>query len=119
MFFIAGFGSRIRERSPAKGICPACGEIGFLHIVRESQTLSLFFIPVASFGGKYLATCTACASVMELSREAGKRCEKDPTGQIGYGELTVLKNNYAAKCPCCGRKIFDDHIYCPRCGEKV
>lgn len=93
MFFIAGINPKIKHAGGVTGTCPACGQTGKLFVVKQYQSLSLFFLPVFSFGKEYLATCGKCASVMELTGEAGKRVEQSPGATLAAGELTVIKNN--------------------------
>ena len=119
MLFIAGVNPKLKEQGIANAQCLACAQADQLHIVKEVKTVNLFFIPVASLGEKYYATCPSCASVMELGREAGKKLARYPQAQILRGELRMIKNNSAAKCNSCGRRVYDDHLFCPGCGIEL
>lgn len=119
MFLIAGLSPKISHVGSVDGHCPACGSKGKLFVVKQSQALSLFFIPLLKFGGEYLATCGRCASVMEVEREAGKRTERDLGTSLKAGEMQVVKNNYGPTCSACGRRVYSDQSYCPGCGEKL
>lgn len=119
MFLIAGLNPKLQQMGAADGECPACGARGKLFLVKQSQALTLFFISVFKFGGEYIATCSSCASVMELDKDAGRRAERDPGATLYAAELHVIKNNARPVCPGCGRRVADDHSFCPGCGHKL
>jgi len=117
MFFIVGVNPRLRPLGAANGVCPACkNEGGQLHIVKQHQSLSVFFLPLFSFGSDYIATCGSCASVMSLEGKTGKRLEKDPSMPIPPGDLQVVKNNNLPRCRGCGRRASFGYSFCPGCG---
>jgi Zn finger protein HypA/HybF involved in hydrogenase expression len=118
MFFVAGLSPKLYQIGSVTGECPACGGEK-LFLVKKSQALSIFFIPVVKFGGEYLATCGTCASVMELHKEAGKRAEKDLHTTLSAHEMRVIKNNAGHRCSQCGRRVYEDESYCPGCGHKL
>ena len=119
MIFIAGVSPRLRQLGFAGGVCPACGVSGRLHIVKQSQYISLFFIPLIPFGGEYIATCGGCASVSALRKESGKRFEREPERPLGLHDLELIKNNHGARCSRCGRRAEPGYVYCPGCGDRL
>ena len=119
MFFIAGVSPRLRQLGIASSACPACKESGRLHIVKQCQSISVFFIPLFSFGADYIATCGSCASIMALAGKIGKRLEKDPSMPLDPHDLQVVKNNHAPKCPNCRWRASTGYSFCPGCGHRL
>ena len=119
MIFVAGVSPRLKQLGMIKGACPACAESGRLHIVKQCQAFSLFFIPVLSFGCGYIVTCASCASIMALRKNTGKKLEKDPAMSIGHDDLELLKNNHGPRCPHCKGRASDAFNFCPGCGSKL
>lgn len=119
MFFIAAFNPKLNQIGSIAGKCPVCGVQDKLFLVRQRQVLSVFFIPVFHFGGGYIATCGKCASVMEISKDAGKAAEKDSDFIIQDHQIKIIKNNVGSRCPSCGRHIYSDQSFCPGCGIKL
>lgn len=119
MFLIAGLNPRLKRIGCVPGHCPVCGSTGNLFVVREAQAVSVFFIPVVSFGKRYLATCSSCASVMELWEEAGRQVEENPHLPIRRQDMRVVNNNYHPSCSGCGTRISPDFDYCPGCGKSL
>ena len=119
MIFIAGVSPRIKQLGFAGGVCPACGASGRLHIVRQSQCVSLFFIPLIPFGGEYIATCGSCASVCALRKEAGKLFERDPGLPLHPHDLELIRDNRVLRCSRCGHRAQPGFVYCPGCGDRL
>lgn len=119
MFLIAGIHPKLDRLGNVAGECPVCSARDKLFLLKQSQALRLFFVPVFRFGGKYLATCGQCASVMELPKEAGRRVERDSSVTLSARELRVLKNNAGPRCPQCGRRTCREHAHCPDCGQTL
>ena len=119
MIFIAGISPRLRQLGYTRAACPACGADGRLHIVKQSQCVSLFFIPLIPFGGEYTATCGGCASVFALSKEAGKRFEREPEQPLSPYDLELIKNNHSVCCSRCAHRAQPGYAYCPGCGERL
>jgi len=119
MIFIAGVSPRLKQLGIAGGLCPVCGASGRLHIVKQSQCVSLFFIPLIPFGGEYTATCGSCASVFALRKEAGKRFEREPGRHLGHYDLELIKNNQTQRCTQCGHRAEPGFTYCPGCGSRL
>ncbi|MCL2856510.1 MAG: zinc ribbon domain-containing protein [Oscillospiraceae bacterium] len=119
MIFIAGISPRLKQLGFAGGICSTCKASGRLHIVKQSQCVSLFFIPLIPFGGEYIATCGSCASVFALRKEAGKRFEREPERPLSSHDFEVIKNNHCMRCSRCGHRAEPGFVYCPGCGSRL
>ncbi|MCL2580641.1 MAG: zinc ribbon domain-containing protein [Oscillospiraceae bacterium] len=119
MIFIAGVSPRLKQLGMVKGACPACSETGRMHIVKQCQSLSVFFLPLLSFGCGYIVTCSGCASIMVLRKNTGKKLEKDPGTPVSQYDLEMLKNNHGPRCPHCKGRASDDFNFCPSCGSKL
>ena len=119
MIFIAGISPRLRQLGYAHAICPVCRANVQLHIVKQSQCISLFFIPLIPFGGEYIATCAGCASVFALRKEAGKGFEREPERALTPDDLELIKNNHATRCSRCDYRAQPGYAYCPGCGERL
>jgi hypothetical protein len=50
-------------------VCGHCGVAAPQRVVREQQKVTLFFIPLFSFGTAYLIECSNCGMATGLSRE--------------------------------------------------
>ena len=119
MIFIAGISPRLRQLGYARATCPACGASGRLHIVKQSQCVSLFFIPLIPFGGEYIATCGGCASVFALRKEAGREFERRPEQPFSPYDLELIKNNHSVCCSRCRHRAQPGYAYCPGCGGRL
>lgn len=120
MFFIAGIDSKIREcPSVPNTRCPVCSRDVLMHVCNKYMTPTLFFIPTFRFRSSYLATCPACASLMELDAEKGKALERDPGIGISPGDLRVVQDNALPICPRCGRSQPRGASFCNGCGERL
>ena len=94
MFFIGGYGHRVKDIGPHPGKCPVCGH-NRLHITRHSDAFSAFFITLFQLNQVYWAVCPHCASVMELTPETGRKTEGNTFYPIRRKDLRVLQNNAA------------------------
>jgi len=119
MIFIAGVSPRLRQLGYAQTTCPACNAGGRLHIVKQSQCISLFFIPLIPLGGEYIVTCGGCASVFALRKEAGREFERAPERPLNPYDLELITNNHAGRCFKCGQRAQPGYVYCPACGERL
>lgn len=95
MFIVAGISPKIIPLGVAIGCtCPACLSVSQLQVIHKYMTPHIFFIPTFRFNSEYIATCSNCASVMELQKEKGHAFQKDASTAISSGDLSVLQNNY-------------------------
>lgn len=120
MFFLIGVHSKAKACGTATGDrCPACGRMGDLHVTIKYMTLHVFFIPTFRFGSTYLATCSGCASIMELNKLKGKAVERGRPVEILPEDLRLLQNNMAPQCPRCGQRLPKGSAFCNVCGTKL
>lgn len=95
MFFLVGISNKVKPAGFAhNGLCPACGHTGPLHLTHQYMTPHIFFIPTVRFNSTYLATCPACASVMELAPQKARELRSNPGAPVGPGDLHLVQNNY-------------------------
>jgi predicted RNA-binding Zn-ribbon protein involved in translation (DUF1610 family) len=56
--------------------CETCGNHAAHRLTKRSRKFSLFFIPLLSFGTKYLDSCTACGRIIEVTKEQAERAAR-------------------------------------------
>ena len=67
MFFLFGLGAKQRDLGPGEvRTCPNCGNTSRWARVQESRQLTVFFVPVARWGRRYLEVCTICGTAVEV-----------------------------------------------------
>jgi len=73
MFFVGIFGGGLKSRELGvthPKTCPRCHNTEPWTLYKTSKYFSLFFIPVAHWGHRYLVSCPICGEARELgSRE--------------------------------------------------
>ncbi|MEM1483351.1 zinc-ribbon domain-containing protein [Oscillospiraceae bacterium PP1C4] len=122
MFFIGIFGnnSKVVPVGQISGaVCSACRKTISLHVCREYSYLHAFFIPLIKYDSVYIATCSSCASVFELSPELGKQLLRGEQVRVSSADLRLLKNNCVPRCPACGAPQSDASLFCNKCGTKL
>ncbi|MFE5672601.1 zinc-ribbon domain-containing protein [Agromyces sp. NPDC056523] len=73
MFLFIGVFPRDREIAVAHIRCDHCHEVAVQHIVEGGSRLWVFFIPLFTFGRRYVMICANCGWATELSRDAALR----------------------------------------------
>lgn len=122
MFFIGVFG--VKEGQKEIGtennvICPGCGRLTSLHVVKQSSYFHVFFIPVFRWNVKYYAKSLCCGQVFEVSTEAGREFEEGKSGAISQADLVKLGRPRASgsyTCMRCNGPVEDGYRFCPHCG---
>jgi predicted RNA-binding Zn-ribbon protein involved in translation (DUF1610 family) len=76
---IFGFGVTETLLSTLVYACETCGNHAAHQLSKRTRKFSLFFIPLFPIGTKYLDSCTACARVIEVSRDQAE----DAARQVG------------------------------------
>lgn len=119
MFFIAGSGQKEKKlefRQPM--ICPCCSRYGSVELYKTYQYISLFFIPVFTFGKQYTAVMNCCHAHTAVEAQTGKEIEHGDRTKLSEEALkfpcrpTVVKH-----CQACGFETRDDFEFCPKCGK--
>jgi uncharacterized protein YbaR (Trm112 family) len=63
----AGKAKDLGEVAPT--VCPNCRNEVFLHAVRSDKQFSLYFVPIASYGGDEYLVCPVCQHALEIRPE--------------------------------------------------
>ena len=102
-------------------ICSQCGSYGRYQVYMIYTCLSLFFIPVFSWGRRYQVQMSCCGAVYELKQEVGDRLRHGESTDIRESDLTMVQNGRPAvkRCSSCGYQTTENFEYCPKCGEKL
>ncbi len=67
MFFLFGYGRKQQQLGPgATRTCPRCHNTTQWVRVREFSQFTVFFIPVARWGRKYLEACGICGTAITV-----------------------------------------------------
>ena len=68
MVVIMGWGGgRTKDLGPvATAVCPNCHNDVFLHHIRSDKQFSLYFVPLASYGGNEYLACPICQHGLQL-----------------------------------------------------
>ena len=107
-------GRRLCRRFPCCGVNAAMATVTCV-----SRRLILFFIPLFRFGRRYFISCPNCGAVYEISKEEGRRLEKDPSAEVAPNQIYRMVGRTARYCPNCGVPVEPESRYCPRCGKKL
>lgn len=101
--------------------CPHCGHFGRYEVFVVGTRFRLFFIPLFTFGKKYLVHTTCCNSWYELDKQTGKAIQKNQSVHIEESDLTQLLSQgaYTSKCPNCGQPNPEQSNFCPNCGQPL
>lgn len=68
MFLLFGMNSIHRTTVTGPAICRFCGQSAIQELTEHGTRLTIFFIPVWTFGRGYRATCSACGRQARLGR---------------------------------------------------
>ena len=121
MFFIIGVTNGTSDLGKRKcGGFPCCGTYGVMAAVTCTYSqFTFFFLPLFRFGKHYFVTCPNCGAPYEISKDEGKRIERDYTAEINPNKIFRTKINTQKFCPNCGARVGPDCKYCPNCGTKL
>lgn len=125
MFFIGIFGVKQGQKelgTENNVICPECGRLTRLSVVKRSTYFHIFFIPVFRWNVSYFAKSLCCGQVFELNAEAGKEFEEGKPGAISQGDLRSLGQNGKSPlvtCASCGARVENSYRFCPHCGNPM
>ena len=73
MFLFIGVFPRERELAVASLRCDHCHQQAAQHVVESGSRLWVFFLPLFTFGRRYVMVCTHCGWTTEVSREFATR----------------------------------------------
>lgn len=120
MFFIMGVSPKNRLLPfTQQGICPVCGGMTRFEVRAEASCLTLFFIPVLRFGGRYLLVSTCCGAACELPRALGKAIERGEVDSIDPSQFLFSGGGRGRRCPSCGAEADPSFRFCPHCGAPL
>lgn len=79
MFFIGGAGNGSKDLGRRTNqVCPGCGSRLGMQLIRTNGYIHLFFVPVFRYDIHYFLICPNCGKTYEISREDGRRLERQP-----------------------------------------
>ena len=79
MFFIGGAGNGSKDLGRRiNQVCPGCGSRLGMQLIRTNGYIHLFFVPVFRYDIQYFLICPNCGKTYEISREDGRRLERQP-----------------------------------------
>lgn len=126
MIFIGGITGKTKQLlyDSAVMVCSRCGRYGRYQVYMTYMCLSLFFIPVFSWGKRYYVTMSCCGTTYQLSPEKGKRIARGEHAEILPEDLTLETDGNGAgygerHCPSCGFRTAEAYEYCPKCGQRL
>lgn len=102
--------------------CKECGHFGRYEVYLLANRFRLFFIPIFTFGKRYMVKTTCCESLYQLKPEIGKAIEKGMAVTLTDEDLTLYQsgsNQETSRCPHCGHIHEIGANYCPHCGQSV
>ena len=78
MFFMMGIYDRTKEikYSADMTICTDCGRYSSYRLFVTYMCLSIFFIPVLTWGKRYYVTSSCCGKSHELCKEKGRAAQR-------------------------------------------
>ncbi|MBC8535854.1 zinc ribbon domain-containing protein [Feifania hominis] len=116
MFFFFGIlpGEKV---IPLEGLlaCPRCGRLTRVELVVHYQRLSLFFIPLFTWGRHYFVRMSCCGAACEIDSRIGRRMERGEQTTLDGVELH-FSGPTVRRCQNCGYETTEDFSFCPRCG---
>lgn len=102
--------------------CPECGHFGRYEVYLVANRFRLFFIPIFTFGKRYLVKTTCCNTIYQLDFEKGKAIEKGHPTSIVESDLTLYQlgtRETTSHCQNCGYTHEVGANFCPNCGHEL
>lgn len=115
MFLIFGLVNGMRDLGVRCCVLPCCGMVRAV-LTCTFQQFTLFFIPLFRFHRQYFLTCPQCGNVYMVSKEEGRRLERDADAQADASQTRFFRQNGRRCCPHCGCNVEAGSRYCPQCG---
>lgn len=63
-------------------VCTTCGNNAPHQLIKRVSRLSVFFIPVFSFGARYVDVCGACGRVIDVPRDQAESAARQAGAQL-------------------------------------
>ena len=77
MFIMIGAGSGHRKKAYlGVRVCPQCGKLSHFYLVEQAQQVSVFFVPVVSWGTHWGIACSRCKAGFEIAESEKDFCLK-------------------------------------------
>lgn len=101
--------------------CLHCGHFGRYEVYVVANRFRLFFIPMFSFGKKYLVRATCCDTWYLLDMKKGKAIAKGEPVELVESDLELYRAGRSGTglCPYCGKAHTTGANYCPNCGREL
>lgn len=125
MFFIGIFGVKQGHKeigTENNVICPECGHLTRLSVVRQSTYFHIFFIPIFKWNARYFAKSLCCGQAFELNAEAGKEFEDGKSSVISQRDLQRIGPQISTGLVTwgsCGANVENSYRFCPHCGNPL
>ncbi len=121
MFFIIGVSGGSKDLGTRRcRLFNCCGSaVTMAAVVCTFQQFTLFFIPIFRFGKRYFITCPNCGTVYEMTKEEGKRIEKDYSAEVDPSQMYAVQGASHKVCPNCRNAIDPNARFCPNCGTRL
>lgn len=136
MFFIGIFGIEQAQKELGRQsnvVCPSCGALTQLSIVKSYTFFHIFFIPTFRWNIHYYAKAACCGTVFELDHSVGQAYARGERPEIRAEHLQPLGHAADGRdfhepggrinCPHCGRSIDETtgsgYQFCPYCGQAL
>ena len=96
MVVIFGWGSgRAKDMGEvAPTVCPNCHNEVFLHQVRSDKQFSLYFVPLASYGGNEYLACPVCQHALQVRPEHKTAINNMRAATASYRRGRVTEDYY-------------------------
>ena len=115
MFLMFGIVSGMRDLGVRCCVLPCCGSVRAA-LTCSFHQFTLFFVPLFRFRKRYFLTCPHCGSIYALSKEEGRRLERNTDAQADPTQLHFWRQLGRRCRPHCGCNVETNSRYCPQCG---
>ena len=101
--------------------CHSCGHFGRYEVYLMGNRFRLFFIPIFTFGKKYMVKSSCCESWYVLDSQKGKAIERHETVSIELADLDLYQEGRQAtgRCDHCQHAYPTGSRFCPHCGNPL
>ena len=101
--------------------CSRCGHFGRYEVYITGNRFRLFFIPIITFGKKYIVRTSCCDTLYLLDERTGKAIQRGETIEINEQNLQLYREGGVVERSCrhCGAAYTQGAHFCPNCGTKL